>query len=176
MDEAAEAAAGHRLRPVRLETDAAAVSALMVEYLTWASGRLLEEYGVDSPTDLDSVSGSLGAYTPPTGSMTVAEQGGDLIAVGALRTLTPGVVEVKRMYVAPRWRARRLGSAILDHLLREAHETLRATTVRLDTCRFMADAQRLYLARGFVERGPYEGTEIPPHLQQYWRFFELDLS
>ena len=36
----------------------------------------------------------------------------------------------------------------------------------------MADAQRLYRSRGFAERTPYAGTEIPPHLQQYWIFFE----
>jgi hypothetical protein len=36
----------------------------------------------------------------------------------------------------------------------------------------MATAQRLYSSRGFVERTPYEGTEIPVRLQQYWLFFE----
>jgi hypothetical protein len=33
-------------------------------------------------------------------------------------------------------------------------------------------AQRLYSSRGFVERSPYEGTEIPPRLQHLWIFFE----
>jgi len=47
-----------------------------------------------------------------------------------------------------------------------------ATTILLDTCRFMTDAQRLYRSRGFVERSPYEGTEIPPRLQDLWIFFE----
>jgi hypothetical protein len=47
-----------------------------------------------------------------------------------------------------------------------------ATVVRLDTVRLMAEAQRTYRSRGFVERPPYEGTEIPPHLQQHWLFFE----
>ena len=37
---------------------------------------------------------------------------------------------------------------------------------------FGRDAQRLYESRGFVERPPYEGTEIPPELQQYWKFYE----
>jgi hypothetical protein len=36
----------------------------------------------------------------------------------------------------------------------------------------MAEAQRLYRSRGFVERPPYEGTEIPQHLQKHWLFFE----
>jgi hypothetical protein len=47
-----------------------------------------------------------------------------------------------------------------------------ATTVLMDTCRFTSDAQRLYRSRGFVERSPYEGTEIPPRLQHLSIFFE----
>lgn len=165
------------LRPLRLETDTAAVSSLIVDYLTWALDRLMQEYGIDeSPTDLDSISESLKAYTQPTATMIVAEQRGSLIGLGALRTLTPGTVEVKRMYVAPLGRGRRLGSRLLDRLLLEARQNFQAETVRLDTCRFMADAQRLYGSRGFVERSPYAGTEIPEHLQKYWRFYELDLA
>jgi hypothetical protein len=47
--------------------------------------------------------------------------------------------------------------------------------VLLDTVRFMADAQRLYRARGFVEREPYEESEIPRHLREHWLFFERAL-
>lgn len=49
---------------------------------------------------------------------------------------------------------------------------MQAVVVRLDTCRFVTDAQRLYRSRGFEERGPYEGTEIPSRLQEHWLFFE----
>jgi hypothetical protein len=39
----------------------------------------------------------------------------------------------------------------------------------------MTDAQRLYRSRGFIERPPYEGTEIPERIQQHWIFFEREL-
>jgi predicted GNAT family N-acyltransferase len=173
----AEIDARYLVRPMRLETEAPAVASLMVEYLTWGAGRLLEEYGLDeSPTDLDSVGDSLKAYTPPAGLILVAERDGSLIGVGALRTLEPEIVEVKRMYVVPRERGHHVGAGILDNLLLEARRTFRAATVRLDSCRFMTEAQRLYRSRDFIERSPYEGSEIPPHLQQYWRFFELNLA
>ena len=171
-----ETGAGYELRPARLDTDAAAIAALFVEYMTWALGRFQEEYDSNElPTDIDQVGNSLGSYVPPAGLMIVAEQGDELIGVAALRTLGTDVVEVKRMYVVPQWRAHRLGSALLDRLLLEARETFQAKTVRLDTCRFMTQAQRLYQDRGFVERSPYEGTEIPEAFQKYWRFFERDL-
>jgi N-acetylglutamate synthase-like GNAT family acetyltransferase len=113
----------------------------------------------------------LASYRPPVGKLLLAECDGQPAGVGAIRKLRTGVVEVKRMYVAPAWRDRHLGSGILDRLLDEAQE-MGATTVLLDTCRFMTDAQRLYRSRGFVERSPYEGTEIPPRLQHLWIFFE----
>jgi GNAT superfamily N-acetyltransferase len=75
------------------------------------------------------------------------------------------------MYVALDWRDRHLGSAILDRLLEEARSR-HSRIVRLDTCRFMTDAQRLYRSRAFAERPPYEGTEIPARIQRYWIFFE----
>jgi GNAT superfamily N-acetyltransferase len=154
------------------DVDDDAVAALMVPYLTWAIERLATEYGVDEPpTHPSLVREGLANYHPPAGRLLLAECDGQSVGVGALRTLRTGVVEVKRMYVAPDWRNRHVGSAILDRLLDQAGE-LGATTVLLDTCRFMTKAQQLYRSRGFVERPPYEGTEIPPRLQDHWIFFE----
>ena len=78
------------------------------------------------------------------------------------------------MYVPDRWRGAHLGSAILDQLIDRA-TAAGATAIRLDTVRFMTDAQRLYRSRGFVECPPYEETEIPMRLLQHWQFFERGL-
>lgn len=84
----------------------------------------------------------------------------------------PGVGEVKRMHVAPDFRGLHVGSRLLDCLLGQAAQR-GMSTVRLDTARFMVDAQRLYRSRGFAERSPYPQTEIPQRLHDYWIFFEL---
>jgi GNAT superfamily N-acetyltransferase len=78
------------------------------------------------------------------------------------------------MYVRPDARGRGLGSALLDRLMEEAR-VLGAAVLRLDTIRFMVDAQRLYRSRAFVERAPYPESEIPEHLHHHWRFFERPL-
>jgi GNAT superfamily N-acetyltransferase len=166
------AAGGCLIREAEPGLDDEAIAALMVDYLAWAIERLANEYGVDEPpTHPSLVRDGLASYRPPVGKLLLAECDGQPAGVGAIRKLRTGVVEVKRMYVAPAWRNRHLGSGILDRLLDEAQE-MGATTVLLDTCRFMTDAQRLYRSRGFVERSPYEGTEIPPRLQHLWIFFE----
>ncbi len=152
--------------------DDEAVTALMVDYLTEAHVRLRDEYGVnDPPTDPALVRNSLAAYRRPDAVILVAERARRSVGVGALRLQSAGVAEVKRMYVVPDARSLHIGSAILDRLIEEAR-AMDVRVLRLETCRFMTDAQRLCRSRGFVERPPYAGTEIPPRLQQYWLFYE----
>ena len=164
------------IREARPGADADAAAALMVAYLTWGHQRLREEYGIEeAPSNPAHVVASLAGYQPPGGTLLIAERDGRAVGVGALRRLGADVAEVKRMYVAPEARSLHLGSALLDRLILTAR-AWNARVLRLDTVRFMADAQRLYRSRGFVERPPYEGTEIPPQLQKYWLFFERPLQ
>jgi GNAT superfamily N-acetyltransferase len=161
------------IRRADLPDEAEEITKLLMDYMTTALRQLHETFGIeDSPTDVSSLRDSLEEYRDPSKALFVAQDASDrLVGVAGLRTLEPGIVEVKRMYVVPECRGQRVGSRLLDRLLDEAQH-MQARTVRLDTVRFMADAQRLYRSRGFVERSPYVGTEIPPHLQQYWIFFE----
>jgi GNAT superfamily N-acetyltransferase len=148
---------------------------LMGEYMSWAHERLAREFDVqEPPADPAEIRDHLDDYRQPKGRLLLAESDGAAAGVGALRMLDTEVAEVKRMYVDPRWRGHHVGSAILDALLDEARA--RGTRmVRLDTCRFMTSAQGLYRSRGFIERPPYDGTEIPERLQQHWIFFEREL-
>jgi len=167
----------HVIRRADLDGEAAEITKLLVDYMTTALQELRETFGVqDSPTDVSGLRDSLREYDDPAKALfVVADPDGTLVGVAGLRTIEPGVVEVKRMYVVPECRGLHVGSRLLDRLLDEAGR-MGASTVRLDTARFMADAQRLYRSRGFVERTPYPGSEISAHLQQYWSFFERLMS
>lgn len=164
------------VRRAELAVEADEITKLLVDYMTTAHRQLLEAFGIrDAPTDISAMRGSLKQYEDPSTALLVVEDPArGLVGVAGLRTIEPGVVEVKRMYVVPECRGRHVGSRLLDGLLEEAAR-LGASTVRLDTARFMTEAQRLYRSRGFAERTPYQGTEIPQHLQQYWIFFERSL-
>jgi ribosomal protein S18 acetylase RimI-like enzyme len=152
-----------------------AVVGLLEAYMSWAHERLAREFAVhEPPADPAEIREHLIDYRAPTGRILLAQSDGQVAGVGALRMLGPDVAEVKRMYVDPQWRDRHVGSALLDRLLDDARSR-GARIVRLDTCRFMTAAQGLYRSRGFLERPPYEGTEIPERLQQHWIFFERRL-
>jgi len=163
------------LREAIAGADDHAITQLFAEDLSWAHTNLRDEYGIDDPpTSPDEIAGTLVSFRRPSGVLFIAEHAGQAVGVGALRRHSPRVAEVKRMFVRPQARSLHIGSSILDRLVEEARAT-GAQVLRLDTVRFMTDAQRLYRSRGFLERSPYEGTEIPEPLREYWLFFERAL-
>src|SRR3954453_16134818 len=164
-----------KLREALAGSDDEAVTQLFVEYLEWAHPKLRDAYGIeDPPTSPEKIAESLVAFRRPGGVLLIAERVGQAVGVGALRRHSPMITEVKRMFVRPQARSLHVGSSILDRLIEEA-QAMGARAVRLDTVRFMTDAQQLYRSRAFLERPPYEGTEIPAPLRKYWLFFERAL-
>jgi GNAT superfamily N-acetyltransferase len=164
------------IREAQSEADKTAATELMATYLAWGAEQLQEQYGVhEAPADPAAVRSGLGNYGRPSGRLLVAYASGRPVGVGALRRLPDGAAEIKRMYVAPEARSLGVGSRLLDSLL-EAAAKSGAEVVRLDTAGFMSAAHKLYRSRGFVERPPYEGSEIPPSLQRHWLFFERRLD
>ncbi len=88
----------------------------------------------------------------------VARSGGAAVGCGALRIDPEGYGEVKRMYVDPRARGRRLGRAILARLEDEAAREGIAV-LRLETGIHQAEALALYRRAGYAEReafAPYQ--------------------
>jgi GNAT superfamily N-acetyltransferase len=148
---------------------------LMTEYMTWALSTFEETYGFAMAGDARHTPAALGRFRRPSGVIALAEVEGSPAGVAALRVQDDGVVEIKRMFVRPEHRGAHVGSRMLDWLLDLSRDELRAPTVRLDSNRFMHGAHRLYESRGFVERPPYDGSEIPADLQHLWRFYELRL-
>ena len=91
---------------------------------------------------------------PPTGTFLVAYLGDDAVGCGGLKTLAPGLGEVKRMYVAPEARGRGLGRRLLA-ALEDAARDLGLRALRLDTNERMPEARRLYETSGYRAIPPY---------------------
>jgi len=96
------------------------------------------------------------------GAFLVAYFDGVPIGCGAVRRIEPGVVEIKRMYVSPQVRGRRVGRQILDSLESESRR-LGARRLVLETGPRQPDAIALYAHAGFVEIplfGEYVGSQF----------------
>jgi DNA-binding MarR family transcriptional regulator/GNAT superfamily N-acetyltransferase len=109
------------------------------------------------------------SMSPPDGCFLAVRLFGRAIGCGGLRTMAPGVGEIKRMWVAPEARGLGVARRLLGALEARA-AGLGLHTVRLDTNRALTQAQSLYAKAGYhaIERfndNPYA---------DFW--FEKELS
>jgi DNA-binding MarR family transcriptional regulator/GNAT superfamily N-acetyltransferase len=89
-------------------------------------------------------------FLPPKGCLLVASLFGEPVGCGALRTLGPGVGEIKRMWVAPSARGLGIARRVLRELERVAKQR-RLRAIRLDTNEALTEAQQLYRSSGYRE-------------------------
>ncbi len=107
----------------------------------------------------------------PGGHIFLASLGADTVGCCALIFLQPGVYELAKMAVDPRFRGRGFGRELLYHVLKEAR-ALGARTLVLQTSSRLENAIHLYVEAGF-----HRVPQIAGH--QYARAdvtMELDLG
>lgn len=120
---------------------------------------------------LDALTGGLpGAYGPPTGDVLLWQEGGNIVACGALRELAPKVGEIKRIHISPDYRGPAFGRPYVRALKGRATE-LGYETLRADTLASMYAAIEFYQAEGFRPISAYW-----PHPAAGALFFECHLS
>ena len=108
----------------------------------------------------EELAGLPGKYARPHGRLLLAAH--DELAAGCvgMRALQDGICEMKRLYVRPAFRGKRIGRLLAERLISEARG-IGYTRMRLDTVvGKMADAVALYRRLGFVEIPPYCANPI----------------
>jgi len=111
-----------------------------------------------------------GDYAPPKGSILLAYHKENLAGCVALRQFQDNICEMKRLYVRPKFRGKKIGKALSKEIIQKAKE-LGYKFMRLDTLPFMKEAITLYSDLGFKEITPYRYNPFDGA-----KFFELKLE
>lgn len=109
-------------------------------------------------------------YEPPRGALFIAYVDSAVAGCVALRPLSDGTAEMKRLYVRPSYRSAGVGQYLVDAVIDAARQA-DFPTLRLDTLASMTSAQALYRKLGFVETAPYNDKYLPGT-----KFFSLTLE
>jgi ribosomal protein S18 acetylase RimI-like enzyme len=99
-------------------------------------------------------------YGPPRGTLLLAWGDDAPLGCVAVRTLQPGVCEMKRLYVRPEARGANLGRALAMAAIRWGRDGGYRTLV-LDTLASMVAAQSLYRSLEFATRDAYYADPQP---------------
>lgn len=110
----------------------------------------------------DTLTADAHQLEPPTGVFLLARVDGETVGCGGVQTIGEGVGEIKRMWVSPAVRGRRLGARLLA-ALEDRSRGLGHHTVRLDTNSNLPEAVALYRRSGYVEVDRYNDNPYPDH-------------
>lgn len=147
------------LQRVTGDADVATVKLLFVEYVRM----------VDAPECFAGFDRELAALPHGYDALFLATEGDEAAGCAAMRRLDGVTAEMKRLFVRPAYRGRRLGRLLTEEVIQTARAD-GCERLLLDTLPQMGNALELYLSLGFREIGSYLDEPTPGA-----RCFELRL-
>ena len=107
------------------------------------------------------LAGLPGDYAPPHGRLLLASYQGEPAGCVAMHEIEPRICEMKRLYIRPSFRGKKLGLALALAVIAEARQ-VGYSAMRLDTVAgVMDDAIVMYRRLGFREIAPYRTNPVP---------------
>ncbi|MHC4646667.1 MAG: GNAT family N-acetyltransferase [Planctomycetota bacterium] len=154
--------------PVDTDEDIEIIRSLFVEYADFLKNRFGDYVDPDWAGQFrqrfeDEVNGLPGRYAPPDGCLLLAAYEGEEAGCVALRKLSEGICEMRRLFVSPRFRGLGLGRALGQAVIEQGRR-LGYNLMRLETNRLLEAATGLYASLGFKETTAYEVTPVPKML------------
>ena len=141
---------------------------LFIEYQQWLGLDLTFQ---NFAAELRSLPGD---YKPPRGRMLLARHGhGALIGGVAMKPLSAGICEMKRLYVRRPYRGNGLGRTLANAIV-AAGRTAGYTRMRLDSFSRLSAAISLYRSMGFREIDPYYENPLDGIIYMEKELDELD--
>ena len=95
-----------------------------------------------------------GDYAPPGGRLLIARYDEQMAGCVALRNVSDGISEMKRLFVRPSFRGKGIGRELAAMVIGEAR-IIGYRRIRLETLPVMMEAVPLYLSLGFGFIDPY---------------------
>lgn len=151
-----------------------AIRSLIREFTGWATRVTDDSDHAPAFDDLEQYLANLpGEFSPPGGCLLLATADDEPAGCVAFWAVGDGTVELKRLYVRPRHRGKKIGAHLMATLIAEA-KARKQSRIVLDTYYTMTAAHALYRNVGF------RVTDAPRDFPEQWKsrvvFMELPLA
>ena len=159
------------------ESDLGSIRLILTEYMTFIANDMIKppwkfklniEYGVDFTMN------NLDKFAEPDGRLLLVEVDGEIAGTISLRKIREDAGEIKRMYVKPKFRGKKLGNLMVEKVISISEEN-GFSKLFLDTAIFMSSAVSLYKKFGFKEIDSYPECIVAKKLWDNWIFMMKEL-
>lgn len=114
-----------------------------------------------------------GRYAPPDGRLLLARYAQATAGCIAFYKYDEGICEVKRLWVRPEYRGKKVGRALVERLVAEARQC-GYREMLLSTVDVLTEAHTLYRSLGFEPTEPF--FTLPPGMMEHEVFLKLRLE
>jgi ribosomal protein S18 acetylase RimI-like enzyme len=118
----------------------------------------------------DDLAALPGKYAPPDGRLLLALYDGETAGCVSFYKFGAGACDVKRLWVRPQFRGKKVGRALMEMLIEEARKS-GYRTILLSTVNTLTEAITLYRSLGFEMTAPFYDDVL-----DYELFMKLELT
>ena len=153
------------------------ISIILNEYLSFISKELIKppwNFTLDVEYAVNFTMNNLDKFAEPDGRLLLVEVDGEIAATISLRKIREDAGEIKRMYVKPKFRGKKLGNLMVEKVISISEEN-GFSKLFLDTSSFMSSAVSLYKKYGFKKIDSYPECIVSKKLWDNWIFMMKEL-
>ena len=159
------------------ESDLGAIKLILTEYMTFIANEMIKppwKFNLDIEYGVDFTMNNLDKFAEPDGRLLLVEVDGEIAGTISLRKIREDAGEIKRMYVKPKFRCKKLGNLMVEKVISISEEN-GFSKLFLDTSLFMSSAVSLYKKYGFKEIDSYPECIVSKELWDNWIFMMKEL-
>ena len=150
---------------------------ILNEYLSFIAKELSRppwNFNLDVEHEVNFTMNNLDKFSEPDGWLLLVEVDGEIAGTISLRKIRKDAGEIKRMYVNPKFRGKKLGNLLIEEVIKISKGN-EFSKLYLDTAHFMSSAISLYKKYGFKEIDSYPECIVSKELWDNWIFMMKEL-
>ena len=150
---------------------------ILTEYMKFIANEIIKppwQFNVDIEHEVDFTMNNLDKFVEPDGRLLLVEVDGENAVTISLTKIRRDCGEIKRMYIKPEFRGKKLGNLMIEKVINISEEN-GFSKLFLDTSLFMSSAVSLYKKFGFKETDSYPECIVPKELRGKWIFMMKEL-